>query len=95
MNGEITYINDYAPETVRLKTCVCVKAYFNKEGIIIPETRIWEDGRSFKIDRAMDKRPATSLKGQGSGIRYTCIIGNNQTYLYLDGNKWFVDRKRR
>ena len=95
MNGEITYIKNYAPETLNLKICVCVKAYFNKEGIIIPETVLWDDGRQFKIDRITDRRPASSLKSGGTGIRYTCMIGNNQTYLYLDGNKWFVDRKRR
>ena len=94
MQGDRTYINDYAPETVHHKTCVCVKAYFNKEGVIIPELVIWEDGRRFKIDRIIEKRPAASLKGGGSGIRYTCRIGGSQAYLYLDGSKWFVDKKR-
>ncbi|MBE6705772.1 MAG: hypothetical protein E7583_10950 [Ruminococcaceae bacterium] len=77
-----------------LKTYVCVKAYFNKEGVIIPELIIWEDGRRFKIDRITDKSPAASLKGGGSGIRYTCRIGNRETYLFLDGSKWFVEKRR-
>ena len=94
MTGDRTYINDYAPETVGLKTYVCVKAYFNKEGVIIPELIIWEDGRRFKIDRITDKSPAASLKGGGSGIRYTCRIGNRETYLFLDGSKWFVEKIR-
>ena len=29
----------------------------------------------------------------GSGIRYTCRIGRNQTYLFLDDNRWFVEKK--
>lgn len=94
MEGERTYINDYAPETVGLKTCVCVRAYFNKEGVIIPDLVIWEDGRRFTVDRIVEKRPAASLKGGGSGIRYTCRFGEKQAYLYLDENKWFVDKKR-
>ena len=93
INSDRSYINNYAPETVHLKTYVCVKAYFNKEGIIIPEVIIWEDGRKFKIDRVTDKRPAASLKSGGCGIRYTCRIGNNETYLYLDGSRWFVEKK--
>lgn len=95
MTGDRTYINDYAPETVSIKTYVCVKAYFNKEGVIIPEIIIWEDGRRFKIDRITDKCPAASLKSGGSGIRYTCRIGGSETYLFLDGSKWFVEKKRR
>ncbi len=94
MTGDRTYINDYAPETVSMKTYVCVKAYFNKEGVIIPEIIIWEDGRRFKIDRITDKCPAASLKSGGCGIRYTCLIGNKETYLFLDGSKWFVEKKR-
>lgn len=93
INSDRSYINNYAPESMHLKTYVCVKAYFNKEGVIIPETVVWEDGRKFKIDRVTDKRPAASLKGGGCGIRYTCRIGNNETYLYLDGSRWFVEKK--
>jgi len=93
MERDITYIRDYAPETVNLRTYICVRAYFNKEGIIIPELVIWEDGRRFKIDRITERRPAASLKSGGSGIRYTCRIGSRETYLFLDGNKWYVEKR--
>ena len=87
------YINEFTPGAVHMKTYVCVRAYFNTEGLIIPETVIWEDGRKFNIDRVLDTRPAASLKGGGCGIRYTCRIGGKQTYIYLDGSRWFVDKK--
>ena len=93
MEGDRTYINDYAPETVNLKTYVCVRAYFNREGIIMPDIIIWEDGRRFKVDRIKERVPAACLKSGGSGIRYTCIIRNRETYLYLDGSRWFVERR--
>lgn len=93
MNSERDYLNRISSERIRLKTYVCVKAYFNTEGVIIPETVIWEDGRHFDIDKVTDSRPAASLKSGGCGIRYTCRINENETYLYLDGNRWFVERK--
>lgn len=94
MEGDRTYINDYAPETVNLKTYVSVRAYFNTEGIIMPDLILWEDGRRFKIDRILEKRPAASLKSGGTGIRYTCLICNREAYLYLDGSKWWVEKRR-
>ena len=33
------------------------------------------------------------MKAGGAGIRYTVEIGAKQTYLYLEEDKWFVERK--
>lgn len=93
MSTERNYINEFSPDKVHMKTYVCVKACFNTLGVIIPEIIIWEDGRKFYIDKVLDSRPAASLKGGGCGIRYTCRIKGNETYLYLDGSRWFVERK--
>ncbi len=87
------YLGKFAGNTPIQKTFVCVKAYFNTQGVIIPETVLWEDGRRFEIDRVTDIRPAASLKAGGCGIRYTCRIKGVETYLYLDGTKWFVEKK--
>ena len=37
MEEERTYINLYAPHLVNTKTYVCVRAYFNTEGVILPD----------------------------------------------------------
>ena len=38
---------------------------------------------------------AAALKAGGCGIRYTCRIRGQQTYLFLDGDRWFVEQKDR
>lgn len=77
----------------RIKKHVAVKAIFEEDGQIKPIEILWEDGRVFPIDRVLDRRPAASLKVGGAGMRYTCRIGRNQTYLFLDNDGWFVEMK--
>jgi len=74
------------------KIYVDVVAKFSKEGQLIPQSITWEDGRSFLIDRIRDIRRAASLKAGGVGMRYTCVIANQEKYLYYeDNNLWFVE----
>ncbi|MGI6686366.1 MAG: hypothetical protein ACOX47_13020 [Bacillota bacterium] len=79
---------------MRHKVYVDVTARFDKGGNVIPENIIWEDGRRFEIDRVLDVRPAASLKAGGCGIRYTCRIWGKETFLFLEGNRWFVEAKK-
>jgi len=73
------------------KQFVDVIVYFTKEGQILPQKIIWNDGRKFDIDKILDIRPAPSLKVGGQGLRYTCRILNKETYLWLEDEKWFVE----
>lgn len=75
---------------LRRKVYVDVVAKFDTYGKIKPLSLTWEDGTVFEIDKVMDCRPAASLKAGGQGLRFTCRILNNQTYLFMDANKWFV-----
>lgn len=75
------------------KVYVDVTAEFDTEGNIMPLAVEWEDGRIFQVDRVTDVRPAASLKAGGTGIRYTCRILGTQTYLWKEGNRWFVEAK--
>jgi hypothetical protein len=75
------------------KVNVSVKAVFNADGGIKPISFVWEDGREFNIDKIIDIRRAASLKAGGIGIRYTCRVCGKQTYLYLDEDRWFMERK--
>ena len=92
MFTERNYINEI-PDVPVKKTYVSVRAYFNKEGMLSPEVIIWEDGREFRVDRVLEMRPSASLKSGGCGTRYTCRIRGREVYLFIDGKKWFVERK--
>lgn len=75
------------------KVYVGVKAEFFPDGKLLPLSVIWEDKREFFIDSVTDIRRAASLKAGGAGIRYTVKIKGNETYLFLEEDKWFVERK--
>lgn len=75
------------------KVYVAVNARFEPDGTLLPLTVTWEDGREYEIDRILDIRRAASLKAGGTGIRYRVRIGRTETYLFLEENKWFVERR--
>lgn len=74
------------------KVYVDVLAEFSRDGVLIPKSLRWTDGIVYQIDKITDKRRAASLKAGGVGMRYTCIIGGQQKYLYYeDNNMWFME----
>ena len=75
------------------KVYVAVTARFEPDGKLIPLSIAWEDGAEYIIDRVLDVRRAASLKAGGAGIRYTISIGRTETFLYLEEDKWFVERR--
>lgn len=68
-------------------------ARFDLEGCITPLKIIWEDGRTFTIDRILASQRAASLKAGGQGIRYTILVGGRQAYLFFEDPIWFVEGK--
>ncbi len=74
------------------KTYVEVTARFTADGRIIPFKILWDDGKIYNIDRIIDVCRAASLKVGGTGIRYTCRIGQKESYLFLEENQWFVEK---
>lgn len=76
------------------KVYVEVTAAFSAEGQVIPLSVTWEDGTVYTVDRVLDIRQAAALKAGGCGIRYTCRIRGQQTYLFLDQDRWFVEARR-
>lgn len=50
-------------------------------------------GCSYQIDQLKYKCRAASSKVSGGGIRYTVIIHGKETFLFSEGNKWFVEAK--
>ncbi len=77
------------------KVYVAVNARFSPDGRLVPLSVTWEDGREFPIDRVTDVCRRASMRAGGSGIRYTVEIGKKTTYLYLEEDKWFVERVAR
>ena len=47
-----------------------------------------------RYDRILDRRRAASLKAGGIGMRYTCRILGQRSYLYYEEPRWFVEGKR-
>ena len=76
------------------KVYVEVTAKFDINGNITPLAVIWEDGTIYEIDKVVDKRRAASLKAGGIGVRYTCRILGQESYLFYENPKWFVEAKR-
>ena len=70
---------------------ISVLALMRNDGTIFPKQIYWDDGREFYVDKILDIRKASSTKGGGMGIRYTCKICGKEKYLFLDNNIWFVE----
>lgn len=75
------------------KVYVDVLAKFTKEGMLMPKHFTWEDGHEYDIDRVKDIRRAASTRAGGVGMRYTCLVEGKEVYLYLEEDKWFMERK--
>ncbi len=85
-----------------IKVYVAVNATFDADGVIIPTSVIWENGREYIIDKVTDIRQAAAMRAGGQGDRYTIRVNGRESYLFferstaLTGNnigRWFVERK--
>lgn len=76
------------------KIYVSVKAVFYPDGGFKPTSFVWEDGREYEISKVTDIRRASSLKAGGVGMRYTCRVENKEVYLFLEEDRWFMERGR-
>lgn len=77
------------------KAYVSVNLDVDEEGNLYPRLIRWTDGVIFPIDRILYKCRAASQKVGGGGIRYTVLIRGKESYLFQEGNKWFVEAKER
>lgn len=75
------------------KVYVQVNLDVDEEGNIRPRLIRWIDGRVYEIDRLKQICRAASTKVGGCGIRYTVMIGGQQSYLFNEDTKWFVEAK--
>lgn len=75
------------------KVYVGVQLTVSPEGDIRPNTIKFEDGTVYEIDRLKHRCRAHATKVGGTGIRYTVVIRGQETYLFEDDGKWFVEAR--
>ena len=75
------------------KVYVEVKALFDTEGIIVPLSFKWEDGKEYEIDKVLHWERVASLKAGGTGMRYTVRVQGRETHLWLEVDRWFMERR--
>lgn len=75
------------------KAYVSVNLDVDEEGVIRPRLIRWNNGLIFQIDQILYKCRASSKKVVGGGIRYTVMIRGKESFLFHEGDKWFVEAK--
>ena len=75
------------------KVYVDVVAEFRKDGQLVPIFFTWEDGRKYSIDRILKIERCASRKAGGVGMMYTCMIQGQESHLFYEVDKWFMERK--
>ncbi len=81
------------PEQQCRKVYVGVQLTVSPEGDVRPNTIKFEDGTVYEIDRLKHRCRAHATKVGGTGIRYTVVIRGQETYLFEDDGKWFVEAR--
>ena len=75
------------------KICIEVIAKISSEGGMRPIELKWKDGKVYLIDRVRFAERAPARVSAILPIRYTCLIGGREKYLYFEPDKmqWFVE----
>lgn len=74
------------------KEYISVTARFDKDKGILPVSIQWE-GVEIPVDKVEDVRNAASMRVGGFGVRYTVRIQNKSRLLWLEEDKWFVEKR--
>lgn len=81
------------PQQQFRKVYVEVQLTVSPEGDVRPNTIKFENGTIYEIDRLRHRCRAHATKVGGTGIRYTVVIRGQETYLFEDDGKWFVEAR--
>ena len=83
------------------KVYVKVTSDFDSTGYMEPRVITWSDGRTFKIDKVKDFRPASMLINGHSGDCYTVEIQGKERLLFFEKTnnlfasrfgRWYVEK---
>jgi hypothetical protein len=77
----------------RRKQYVEVLATHYIDGTVRPRTIILADGPVYEIDEVKSVNRAKTQRTGEIALRYTVKIKNQETYLYDDSGRWFVEMK--
>lgn len=80
---EVKYRKVYVAVTVRIAP----------DGSVRPLSLRFENDKEYEIDRLLRRTRAAATKAGGTGIRYTVRILGQETYLFEDEGRWFVEAK--
>lgn len=72
---------------------VSVVSETSPDGLVTPLQIVWDARKRYRVDEVLDRRQALSRKTGCAGMRYTVRIGDNVTYLWYEGPRWFVEAK--
>ena len=67
---------------------VGVLVQFGAAADVHPVSITWEDGRVFPVEAVIDVRPA---RNSPMRFRYTVRIHGQDTYLYRNGDRWYME----
>ena len=71
---------------------VDVMCIYHKNGQIKPVSIIWDNGHEYHIDRILQITAARSGYNGKPGIRFTCLFGHSERFLFLEEGKWFIEQ---
>ena len=77
-----------------VKIYVDVNALISQDGELIPKSLVWEDGKTYEIDRIKRKERCANRKAGGTGVMYTCMVGGKECHLYYEVDKFFMEKKQ-
>ncbi len=77
----------------RRKKYVPVIVRFEAEGRLRPLIIEFDEGHRYPVDRVLDVRRAACERVGGVGDRYTCQIQGQESYLWFEKGRWFVEEK--
>ena len=92
------------PEVAEMKerVYVAMDTEIDETGFMMPRSIVWEDGRTFQIDRVTGFRRVSGLRNGMLSIYYTVAIGQeirilffqrtNECFTHVAG-RWFVERE--
>lgn len=75
------------------KRFVPVIVRFDETGKRRPLEIEYDESHRYEIDKILDVRPAACNDVGGVGVRYTCRIRGQVTYLWEEEDRWFVVSK--
>lgn len=76
----------------RKKRYVAVEVRFEEDGRLRPLSIHFGPEQAYKVDAIKDVSRRAAEVG-GGGDRYVCLINGQQTNLWLEKGRWFVEAK--